>query len=396
MIGRRGFLAACGGAALGLAAAKADDRVQAAPARTRSIYWQLAQTTRQFTTDRLLTRWASYRRNPDETVTAAWHDASQILADAALLPDDDRAYDALLATFRFTKSFSASRNPITGYCPTANLDGTHLDTAVQYVDDNMLTGNAYMEAAQVIKSRDSAELVKAADLLAFWLLHANLWDETFGGGYWWNTTRPHKPAQSNALALQLFLRLYLGTGRAEHLGHAQRTYDWLRATLLDRDGLYASKTASSGLDRTKFAYDQAIMIEAELMLHRATQHATRATHLDRAQHLAAALKSRLWDPIFGGVLMSTGQPLARSPVFCGWVTQSLVQLYEADRNDAWLDDAQANVDILNLFLRDPTSGGYFSECRADGGNRSTLQQCVDQSWMQRTQALLSRYRGGGG
>jgi uncharacterized protein YyaL (SSP411 family) len=258
----------------------------------------------------------------------------------------------------------------------------------------MLAGNAAMEAAQVIKSRDSAELVKTADLLVFWLLHANLWDGTFGGGYWWSTTRPHKPAQSNALALQLVLRLYLASGRAEHLDHAQRIYDWLRATLLDRDGLYGSKVTASGLDRTKFAYHQGAMIEAELLMHRATQHTTHATHLGRAQQLASALKGKLWDPIFGGFLMTTSQPLTRSPVFCGWVTQSLVRLYEADRNEAWLADAQANVDVLNLFLRDPTSGGYFSECRADGSQRTALQQCVDQSWMQRAQALLSRYRGG--
>jgi uncharacterized protein YyaL (SSP411 family) len=154
-----------------------------------------------------------------------------------------------------------------------------------------------------------------------------------------------------------------------------------------------SKVGAAGVDRTKFAYDQATMIYAELLLHRATQPTTHAAHLERAQHLATALKSKLWDPIFGGFLLNTKEPLVRSPVFCGWVTQALVRLYEADRNQAWLDDAQANVDMLNLFLRDATSGGYFSECRVDGGNRSTLQQCVDQSWMQRAQALLSRYRG---
>ena len=394
MIGRRAFLAACGSAALGLAAARADDRGAAAPARTRSLYWQLAQGARQFTAERMLTRWGSYRRNPGDTVTAAWHDASQILADAAMLPDEGRAYDSALATVRFMKSLSASGTPITGYCPSANVDGTHLDGAVQYVDDNMLTGNAFIEASQVIKSRDSAELVKTADLLAFWLSHANLWDDTFGGGYWWNTARPYKPTQSNGLALQLFLRLYVGTGRAEHLDHAQRTYDWLRATLLDRDGLYAAKVGAGGVDRTKFAYDQAIMIEAELLMHDATQHTTHSAHIERAQHLAAALKGRLWDPIFGGFLVNTNQPLMRSPVFCGWVTQALVRLYETDRDQAWLSDAQANVDVLNLLLRDPASGGYFSDCRVDGSNRTTLQQCVDQAWMQRVQALLARYRGG--
>jgi hypothetical protein len=57
-----------------------------------------------------------------------------------------------------------------------------------------------------------------------------------------------------------------------------------------------------------------------------------------------------------------------------------------------LNRAQANIDVLNTQLRDPVDGGYFSMCNADGSQRSTLKQTVDQAWMQRTQALLSRWR----
>lgn len=399
MIGRRELIAALGGAAVAMPFA-VTARAQAArngatPAVNRSFYWQLAQTTRSFTDGALLTRSASYRNAPGETATLAWNDASQIYAEAAMVPGEDSAEAHLVATFDFMKNFSAAGNAITGYCPGAAIDGGKLDRAIQHVDDNAFAGIVYLEAARVVTSRDSAALAEAADLLAFWLLHSDLWDPSFGGGFWRATTRPFKPTHANGLALQLFLRLYLASGKREHLDKARMTYDWLHGTLLDRDGLYAWKMSSSGIDRTKFAYDQAIMIEAELLMHRATQHLTHATHLKRAQGLATALKATLWDPIFGGFLLNTREPM-RSPIFCGWATQSLIRLYEADHNAAWLDDAQANIDVLNLFLRNPADGGYYSMCKVDGSERTMLRQCADQSWMQRTQALLSRYRGAPG
>ncbi|HEU5274719.1 MAG TPA: glycoside hydrolase family 76 protein [Xanthobacteraceae bacterium] len=375
------------------AAARAQERRNGAtPAANSSFYWQFAQTTRTFTDGALMTRWGSYRNASGETATLAWNDASQIYAEAAMVPAEDSAEAHVAATFNFMKNFSASGNAITGYCPSAAIDGGKLDRSIQHVDDNAFAAIAYLEAAEAVTSRDSAALAAAADLLAFWLLHSDLSDPIFGGGFWRTTARPFKPTHANGLALQLFLRLYLGSGKREHLDKAHMTYDWLRGTLLDRDGLYAWKISSSGLDRTKFAYDQAIMIEAELLMHRATQHLTHATHLKRAQSLAMALKATLWDPIFGGFLLNSNEPM-RSPMFCGWVSQSLIRLYETDRNAAWLDHAQANIDVLNLFLRNPADGGYYSMCKVDGSERSPLRQCADQSWMQRTQALLSRHRG---
>src|ERR671932_15892 len=52
----------------------------------------------------------------------------------------------------------------------------------------------------------------AARRTAAFLLQSGLWDDTFGGGFWWNTNRGDtaegKPAQSNALAAQFFAQLY--------------------------------------------------------------------------------------------------------------------------------------------------------------------------------------------
>jgi hypothetical protein len=36
-------------------------------------------------------------------------------------------------------------------------------------------------------------------------MNSGQWDNTYGGGFWWNTIKESKPTQTNGLALQLFL-----------------------------------------------------------------------------------------------------------------------------------------------------------------------------------------------
>jgi hypothetical protein len=43
-------------------------------------------------------------------------------------------------------------------------------------------------------------------------------------------------------------------------------------------------------------------------------------------------------------------------------------------------------------LRDPNSHGYYQFAGLDGAGRYTNIEGVDQAWMQRVQALLSKYR----
>src|SRR5438105_9523960 len=102
--------------------------------------------------------------------------------------------------------------PEGGYAPRADLDGAAPSPAEKFADDNALIGLTYLDAAAATPDPDArARYVAAACRVAAYL-RQTYWDDTFGGGFWWSTrqaaAREGKPAQANALAAALFLRLH--------------------------------------------------------------------------------------------------------------------------------------------------------------------------------------------
>jgi uncharacterized protein YyaL (SSP411 family) len=73
-------------------------------------------------------------------------------------------------------------------------------------------------------------------------------------------------------------------------------------------------------------------------------------------------------------------------------SEALIRLYEADGDETWLDRAQQNIDVLHAQLVDSATHGCWATCNPDGTQVSSVQQEVDQAWMQRAQALLAKYR----
>ena len=182
----------------------------------------------------------------------------------------------------------------------------------------------------------------------------------------------------------------LHTGESYYLSWANSIKSFLDNGLFDRaDGLYAWHTEFS---RTrKFTYDQAIMIEVNLLYYRIT--GTRS-YRTAAQNLASKMHTKLWSPIHGGYYIHSDvedDGHRMSPTLGGWASQSLVRLYEVDGNVTWLNRARANADFFNRFLRDPVSQGYYLGCDPDGSNVAPWFQSVDQAWMQRIQALLAQH-----
>jgi hypothetical protein len=88
-------------------------------------------------------------------------------------------------------------------------------------------------------------------------------------------------------------------------------------------------------------------------------------------------------------------------VYSAWMSQSLLMLYEQDRDPHWLNRATTNLDALNRSLWDSSSGGYNQRhyvCidRGPPGCGGGAAWAVDpekhtvaQAWMQRAQALLA-------
>jgi uncharacterized protein YyaL (SSP411 family) len=223
-------------------------------------------------------------------------------------------------------------------------------------------------------------------------MNSGLWDNVYGGGFWWNTVKTLKPTQSNGLALQLFLRLYQITGQTFYRDWAISIKNWLEATLFDTpSGLFIWKIEGAGAGTKnfiKFTYDNGIMIEAYLLYY---QIIGGSSFFTKAQNLGIKLNTTLWSNTYHVYFFNTSD-LRINPAWCGWASQSMIKLYQADGNTAWLDYAQQNIDFINSKLRNTNNLGYYTFCNGTGGGLDTRMEGVDQAWMQRIQAMLSQYR----
>ena len=57
-----------------------------------------------------------------------------------------------------------------------------------------------------------------------------------------------------------------------------------------------------------------------------------------------------------------------------------------------LNYAKNNIDGLNISTRNQTTKAYHFFARMDGTDRAPEIEGVDQAWMRRVQALLSKYK----
>jgi uncharacterized protein YyaL (SSP411 family) len=195
--------------------------------------------------------------------------------------------------------------------------------------------------------------------------------------------------------MQLFLRLYQITGQTYYKDWANSIENWLATQMYNAaDGLYVWQITTNGTpsglkSSVEFAYDNGIMIEADLLYYQVLSNSVYET---KAQNLANSLNAKLWNNSYGSYYFNTVVGSV-NPAWCGWVSQSLIKLYQVDGNANWLTYAKRNIDYINAHLKNNANGGYFYFCNMDGSNVTTNQmEGVDQAWMQRVQAMLSNYR----
>lgn len=357
---------------------------------TNSTYWAKAQATHNYVVGNLLTPYNSYRNNPGSNTAYEWYCVSQIYADEAMLVNGAVAYAPYMNNAKvFMNSFWDGSNAIGGYFAAVNVNGAGAG-GDKYTDDNALAGNVYLDCYAASSGIARTGYLNSAVATANWLTSSGQWDNTYGGGFWWSDKKTVKPTQSNGLALQLFLRLHNITGQTNYLAWANSVKNWLETQMFDAaDGLYIWQIETNGFkNRLKFTYDNAIMIEADLLY---AQVMADKSYVGKAQALAGKLNARLWSNTSKAYHFNTGDGRV-NPCWCGWASQSLIRLYEADRNPVWLDYAQQNIDFMNARLRNNTNGSYYVFCNIDGSNVENRIEGVDQAWMQRIQAMISPYR----
>ena len=381
----------------------------------------------------------SYRRSDLQPgVADQWYVASQLWADAELLhatarqptrvlgrpadlgssPDepvgesDDEARCQLAKGFLFLDRLRDAG----GYYARAGLDGSDVARGIHYADDNALAGLSLLAAADV-EADPSARLgyLDAARSVATFLTTGGLSDETFGGGFWWNTNKGDrwegKPAQANALASLFFARLQAATGDESYREWALRTLGWLDAVLYDPDTrLYRwsvryedlkNRTGGPILYNRYFNYDQALAIEAQILAARLDG---RAERLNRAREIGRVMHTALWNPTHGGYSLEVGVDRIYAS-YGAWASFGHLALYDLDGDPAWLEMVRLNADALDGMFR-RVDGGYGyrhfrcvtpverSRPGCESGEATwVLDQTRDgsaQAWMQHLQAAFAR------
>ena len=346
-------------------------------------------------------------------MTEQWYQVSQVWADLAMAPTDEpMARCWAVRGFSFLDRLWDHSQPAGGFFARVDIRGERPLSPIKWTDDNALAGLVWVEAAR--RTADPAERELAlgwARETAEYLMQGGVWDETFGGGFWWNTnlgdTIEGKPAQTNGLAAEFFLALYGMTGEPAYRTWALKTLAWLETKLYDRETrLYRWSVHYEDLNGRRgevvakryFNYDQGIMIETHLLADRLLGGDKR--YLERARTLGRRLDPVFWNKERGGYNLEAGVSKVFT-VYSAWLSQSLLMLYARDPDPQWLARASANVDALNAILWDPANGGYFQSTYPCTDRRSAgceagaawtvdpRKHTVDQAWMQRTQALLA-------
>jgi predicted alpha-1,6-mannanase (GH76 family) len=182
----------------------------------------------------------------------------------------------------------------------------HRHFVLRFYDDNGWWGLAWLDAYDLT---GEARYLDAARTIFANLLTA--WDDTFGGGVWWNNDRSYKNAITNELFLSLAARLHQrAPGQGEYLDWAQREWNWfLERGLIGADGL-----VNDGLDKSghnnggqTWTYNQGVILGGLAALHEITGD---ASYLRQGETIADATLESLTTPAPGarhGILLEPGE-----------------------------------------------------------------------------------------
>lgn len=161
----------------------------------------------------------------------------------------------------------------------------HSDFLVSFFDDNGWWGLAWVAAYDL--TGDDRYLEAARTIFANLLTG---WDDTCGGGMWWNTERTYKNAITSELFLALAARLHqrCGADGAVYLDWALRAWEWfdgsglIGASGLVNDGLTSTCENNGGVT---WSYNQGVILGGLAALHEITGD---VGYLNRGEAIADA------------------------------------------------------------------------------------------------------------
>jgi uncharacterized protein YyaL (SSP411 family) len=224
------------------------------------------------------------------------------------------------------------------------------DDSDKYYDDNEWMVITLVEAYR--DTQDVRYLDRAEAAMNFAL---SGWDEVLGGGIYWKEDHKSKNTCSNGPAAEAALALARYRNREGYLRWAKRIVEWTNRTLQAPDGTFWDNIDRTGKrQRTRWTYNTALMLRADLDLYRFTRE---ASYLDEAKRLAQASVKEFINPATGA--------FRDDALFSHLLVEAFLDLYKETKEPYLLDTARKNAEFLVRSVRDPT-GGYFTSWKVAG------------------------------
>jgi predicted alpha-1,6-mannanase (GH76 family) len=226
----------------------------------------------------------------------------------------------------------------------------HADFLTSFYDDNGWWALAWVDAYDL--TRDDRYLNAARIIFA--RIEAG-WDDTCGGGVWWNEDRAYKNAITNELFLTLAAVLHQCTpdDAGSYRAWALRAWEWFRsvgligASGLVNDGLTSACTNNGG---TTWTYNQGVILGGLTALYRITGD---PAYLTEAEVVADAALRELTSPPSAsvpGILAEPGEASAARngdhTQFKGIFVRYLCDLYTERPEPAYRAFILANADSI--------------------------------------------------
>jgi len=213
----------------------------------------------------------------------------------------------------------------------------HADFTNGYYDDNAWWALAWVAAYDV--TRDNRYLEAAETIFA---RNTAGWDDTCGGGLWWNDSKNYKNAITNELFLTLAARLHQRTlnSQGTYLTWALREWDWFTSvgligvSGLVNDGLTSACRNNGG---TTWTYNQGVVLGGLAALFEITGD---SAYLEHGESIADAVLSQLTTSVAAKVPGILAEPCEAAASGCDGDQVQFKGIFVRYLYDFWLQSRQ--------------------------------------------------------
>ena len=246
----------------------------------------------------------------------------------------------------------------------------------KYYDDNAWLVLGFVEAYELTKDPKFLDWARRTQKFVL-----SGYDEKLGGGIYWRPDNKSKNTCVNAPAAVGALRLY-EMGDKDQLQWAQRLCTWTKATLQDKDGLYWDNISAEGkIEKTKWTYNTALMIRANLGLYKATKD---AKYLAEARREADAGIAQ-WADKQTGVFADDAK-------FNHLFSEALLQTYDATKDIKYLNAVRRDADYAWRYVHDSNNGGFWDRWRKGNHSADDRKSMIENASAARLFWLLTPYQ----